>query len=157
MDTTTRTIRIDLPDQPRAPVDTATRQTVTGLPDQPAARPASERGAPAWAWVAALLVALVIGVMATALHTLTTSPSTATRQSVTTGSAASDPTDAAHGTAGYLVDGRGAPIVVTGSTPATGSSLGQQPGYRGHLPSGHVISRSFIEHALGFVAGRASM
>ena len=158
MATTTRTIRIDLQDQPKAPADTATRPIVTDLPDQPVARSASVRRAPAWVWVAsAVLVALVIAVVATALHARTMSPSTATTQSVTAGSAASDPTDVAHGTAGLLVDGSGAPIAVTGSTPTRGSTVGQQPGYRGHLPSAHVISHAVIAHTLGFVAGRASM
>ena len=159
MATTTRPIRIDLQDQPKAPAGTATRPIVTGIPEQREARSASQRRLPVWAWVAsAFLVALVIAAVATGLHALTTSPAAPTTQSVTAGSVASDPTDVAHGTAGLLVDGSGAPIVVTGSTPTTRSpQVGQQPGYRGHLPSAHVISHAFIAHTMGFVAGRGSM
>ena len=59
MATTTRTIRIDLQDQPQAPADTTSRPTVT---NEPARRPAPpSRRMPAWSWVAlAFLAALVI-------------------------------------------------------------------------------------------------
>ena len=156
MATTTRTIRIDLQDQPQAPADATSRPIVT---NEPARRPAPpRRRMPAWSWVAlAFLAALVIAGVATALHALTTSPAGPT-QSVSTSSVASDPKVAPHGNAGRLVDGSGAPITLTGSTAITGStSVGQQPGFRGHLPSAHVISHGFIAHTMGFVAGRASM
>ena len=157
MATTTRTIRIDLQDQPQAPADATSRPIVT---NEPARRPATaRRRMPAWSWVAlAFLAALVVAGVATALHALTTSPATPATQSVSTTSVASDSSGVAHGTAGQLVDGRGVPIVVTGSTAITGSTrVGQQPGFRGHLPSAHVISHGFIAHTMGFVAGRASM
>ena len=157
MDTTTRTIRIDLQDQPQAATDTTSRPTVT---NESARRPAPpRRRMPAWSWVAlAFLAALVIAGVATALHALTTSPAGLTTQSVSTSSVASDPKAVPHGNAGRLVDGSGAPITLTGSTAITGSTrVGQQPGFRGHLPSAHVISHGFIAHTMGFVAGRASM
>jgi hypothetical protein len=159
MATTTRPTRIGLQDQPQAPAGTATRPTVTGIPEQREARSASQRRLPVWAWVAsAFLVALVIAAVVTGLHALTTSPAAPTTQSVTAGSVASDPTGIVHGTAGHLVDGSGAPVVVTGSTPATGSTpVRQQPAIRGHLPSSHVTSHAFIAHTMGFVAGRGSM
>ena len=157
MATTTRTIRIDLQDQPQAPADTTSRPTVT---NEPARRPAPpRRRMPAWSWVAlALLAALVIAGVATALHALTTSPAGATTQSVSTSSAASDPKAAPHGNAGRLVDASGAPITLTGSTAVTGTTpVRQKPGLRLHLPGSHVVSRGFVEHTMGFVAGRASM
>jgi len=153
MATTTRPTRTGLHDQLQAPADTTDRPILLGDPEQLEARSPSERRLPAWAWVAsAFLVALLVAAVAIRLHGPTT-PAAPTTKSVTTGSVTSDTTGLAGQTAGQLVDGSGSPISITGSTAVTGSTrVGQQPGFRGHVPSAHVV-----EHALGWFGGHGSM
>jgi len=162
MDTTTTSVHLDRQDRSKAAVDTVPRPpvTVTSAPERlVSAR--SERRLPAWGWFAlSLLVAVVIAVISTALHARTALPTSATTPGAASRLAVDGDASGAfghdyllHRRVGTLVDGNGVPVTITGSVAITPTSRPHR-----HLPGAHVISRvTDVAHALGFVAGRASM
>jgi len=135
MDTRTTASGVRLDDQPHGSVHTIERPAVT-VANPPTLTPVatgSTRRPTRRAWVLLVILASVLVAVIAAI-TAARAPSVAPAQ---------------------LIDGSGAPVLVTGSN-AVAHAHARHP----HLAGAHVVSRgshASIAHALGWVGGRASM
>jgi hypothetical protein len=134
MDTRTTTSAVRLEDRPQGSVDTTERAAVTvavPVTRTPAATRSIRRPTRRH-WVLLVILASVLVVVFAATIAART-PSAPPAQ---------------------LIDGGGAPVLVTGS-----NTVARAHGRHPHLPAGHVVSRgshASIAHALGWFGGRAS-